>query len=67
LLTSEDGGYSFGNGAEIIARTAEAVPGARFKRLAFPDAPAPGAPEMIGYLRVNAGDIAAAAEKMVRG
>lgn len=67
LLTSDDGGYSFGNGAEIIARTAEAAPGARFKRLAFPDAPAPGAPEMIGYMRVNAGDIAAAAEKMVRG
>jgi len=27
----------------------EAVLGARFKRLAFPDAPPPGAPEMIAY------------------
>ena len=67
LLTSDDGSYSFCNGAEIIARTAEAVPGAKFKRLAFPDAPAPGAPEMINYMRVSAADIVAAAEKMVRG
>jgi len=67
LLTSDDGSYSFCNGAEIIARTAEAVPGAKFKRLAFPDAPPPGAPEMINYMRVNAADIVSAAEKMVRG
>jgi pyruvate dehydrogenase E1 component beta subunit len=67
LLTSDDGSYSFCNGAEIIARTAEAVHGAKFKRLAFPDAPAPGAPEMINYMRVSAADIVAAAEKMVRG
>jgi pyruvate dehydrogenase E1 component beta subunit len=67
LLTSDDGSYSFCNCAEIVARTAEAVPGARFKRLAFPDAPPPGAPEMINYMRVNAVDIAAAAERMVKG
>jgi len=67
LLTSDDGSYSFSNCTEIVARVAEAVPGARFKRLAFPDAPAPGAPEMLGYMRVNAGHIVAAAKKMVRG
>ena len=67
LLTSDDGSYNFCNGAEIIARAAEAVPGAKFKRLAFPDAPPPGAPEMIKYMRVGAADIVAAAEKMVRG
>ena len=66
LLTSDDGSYSFCNCSEIIARAAEAVPGAKFKRLAFPDAPPPGAPEMINYMRVNAADIVAAAEKMVR-
>jgi acetoin:2,6-dichlorophenolindophenol oxidoreductase subunit beta len=42
------------------------VPGARFKRLAFPDAPAPGAPEMLGYMRVSAAHIAAAAKKLLR-
>jgi pyruvate dehydrogenase E1 component beta subunit len=67
LLTSDDGSYSFSNCTEIVARVAEAVPGARFKRLAFPDAPAPGAPEMLGHMRVNAGHIVAAAKKMVRG
>ncbi|MFB0555471.1 MAG: alpha-ketoacid dehydrogenase subunit beta [Phycisphaerae bacterium] len=67
LLTSDDGSYSFCNCTEIIARVAEAVPGVTFKRLAFPDAPPPGAPEMINYMRVSAADIVAAAEKMVRG
>lgn len=67
LLTSDDGSYNFCNCVEIIARVAEAVPGAIFKRLAFPDAPPPGAPEMINYMRVSAADIVAAAEKMVRG
>jgi len=66
LLTSDEGSYTFGNCAEIVARVAEAVPGARFKRLAFPDAPAPGAPEMLSYMRVRAADIVAAAKKMLR-
>ena len=65
LLTSDEGSYSFSNCAEIIARVAEAVPGVRVKRLAFPDAPAPGAPEMIDYMKVDAAKIAAAARKMV--
>ncbi len=67
LLTSDDGSYNFCNCVEIIARVAEVVPGTKFKRLAFPDAPPPGAPEMINYMRVSAADIVAAAEKMVRG
>ena len=65
LLTSDEGSYSFSNCAEIIARVAEAVPGVEVKRLAFPDAPAPGAPEMIDYMKVDAAKIAAAAKKMV--
>ena len=66
LLTSDEGSYTFGNCAEIVARAAEAVPGALFKRLAFPDAPAPGAPEMLNYMRVRAADIVAAAKKLLR-
>jgi len=66
LLTSDEGSYNFCNGAEIIARVAEAVPGVRVKRLAFPDAPAPGAPEMIDYMKVDAAKIAAAAREMVK-
>ncbi len=65
LLTSDEGSYNFCNCSEIIARVAEAVPGAEFKRLAFPDAPAPGAPEMINYMKVDASKIVAAAKKML--
>ena len=65
LLTSDEGSYSFSNCAEIIARVAEAVPGVKVKRLAFPDAPAPGAPEMIDYMKVKPSDIAAAAKKLL--
>jgi pyruvate dehydrogenase E1 component beta subunit len=67
LLTSDEGSYSFCNCAEIIARVAEAVPGVHVKRLAFPDAPAPGAPEMLDYMQVDAGKIVAAAKKLVKG
>ncbi|MBM3887853.1 MAG: transketolase [Verrucomicrobia bacterium] len=67
LLTSDDGSYSFCNCAEIIARVAEAVPGVKVKRLAFPDAPPPGAPEMLQHMRVDAAKIVAAAKKLVRG
>ncbi len=66
LLTSDEGSYNFCNCSEIIARVAEAVPGATFKRLAFPDAPAPGAPEMLNYMKVDAPKIAAAAKKMLK-
>jgi pyruvate/2-oxoglutarate/acetoin dehydrogenase E1 component len=66
LLTSDDGSYSFCNCAEIIARVAEAVPGVKVKRLAFPDAPPPGAPEMINYMRVDAAKIVAAAKHLVK-
>jgi pyruvate dehydrogenase E1 component beta subunit len=65
LLTSDEGSYSFGNCAEIVARVAEALPGVKVKRLAFPDAPAPGAPEMLNYMRVDATRIVAAARKLV--
>ena len=66
LLTSDEGSYNFCNCAEIIARVAEAVPGVKVKRLAFPDAPPPGAPEMINYMKVDAPKIVAAAKKMLK-
>jgi pyruvate dehydrogenase E1 component beta subunit len=65
LLTADDGSYTFCNGTEIIARVAEALPGTKIKRLAFPDAPPPGAPEMLKFMRVDAAKITAAAKKMM--
>jgi len=41
------------------------VPGVQVKRLAFPDAPAPAAPEMIDYMKLDAAKIAAAARKLL--
>ncbi len=44
---------------------AENVDGARFKRIAFPDAPPPASPEMFLWMRPNADHIVAAAKKLV--
>ena len=66
LLTSDEGSYTFCNGAEIIARVAETVSGVKVKRLAFTDAPAPGAPEMLNYMKVDAAKIVAAAKGMMK-
>jgi len=65
LLTVDQSYYTLCPGAEVIARCAENVDGARFKRIAFPDAPPPAAPEMFLWMRPNAGHIVAAAKKMV--
>jgi hypothetical protein len=44
---------------------AEALPGTKIKRLAFPDAPAPGVPEMLKHMRIDAADIVAAAKRLM--
>jgi pyruvate dehydrogenase E1 component beta subunit len=41
------------------------VDGARFKRIAFPDAPPPASPEMFNWMKPNAGHVVAAATKLV--
>ena len=65
LLAVDQSYYTLGPAAEVIARVAENVDGARFKRIAFPDAPPPAAPEMFLWMRPNAGHIVAAAKKLV--
>jgi pyruvate dehydrogenase E1 component beta subunit len=65
LLTVDQSYYTLCPGAEVIARCAENVYGAHFKRVAFPDAPPPAAPEMFMYMRPNADHVVAAALKMV--
>ena len=65
LLTVDQSYYTLCPGAEVIARVAENVDGAHYKRVAFPDAPPPAAPEMFLYMRPNADHIAAAAMKLV--
>ncbi len=65
LLTVDQSYYTLCPGAEVIARVAENVDGARYKRVAFPDAPPPAAPEMFLWMRPNADHIVAAAKKLV--
>ena len=65
LLAVDQSYYTLGPAAEVVARCAENVEGARFKRIAFPDAPPPASPEMFLWMRPNADHIVAAAEKMI--
>lgn len=65
LLTVDQSYYTLCPGAEVIARVAENVDGARYKRIAFPDAPPPAAPEMFLWMRPNANHIVGAATKLV--
>lgn len=65
LLAVDHGHQTLCTVTEIIARCAITVPGARFARLAFPDAPAPGARGMISWMRPDAENIVDAAKKMV--
>ena len=65
LLTFDQSYYTLCPGAEVIARVAENVDGARYKRIAFPDAPPPASPEMFNWMRPNASHIVGAARKLV--
>ncbi len=65
LLTFDQSYFTLCPGAEVIALVAENVDGARFKRIAFPDAPPPASPEMFNWMKPNAGHIVAAATKLV--
>jgi len=65
LLAVDQSYYTLGPAAEVVARVAENVVGARFKRVAFPDAAPPASPEMFLWMRPNADHIVAAAKKLV--
>ncbi len=65
LLTFDQSYYTLCPGAEVIARVAENVDGARYKRIAFPDAPPPASPEMFLWMKPNAGHIVNLAKKLV--
>lgn len=65
LLAVDQTYYTLGPAAEVVARCAENVEGARFRRIAFPDAPPPASPEMFNWMRPDATRIVAAAKTMV--
>jgi len=65
LLAVDQTYYTLGPAAEVVARCAENVEGARFRRIAFPDAPPPASPEMFSWMKVTADRIVSAAQAMV--
>ena len=65
LLVVDHGQYTMGTAAEIIASVATAVPGAKMARITFPDAPSPGAAEMIRWMTPQASNIVDAAKVLV--
>jgi len=65
LLVVDHGHQTCGTAAEIVAQVATNVPGVKMARLTFPDAPSPGAAEMINWMIPDAPKIVAAAKKMV--
>jgi pyruvate dehydrogenase E1 component beta subunit len=65
LLAVDHGHETLGVAAEVIARVAMNVPGARVGRITFPDAPPPGAREMITWMTPDAPKIIEAARKLV--
>ena len=61
VLVAEPGKYTYGVGAEVIASIVEAEPGVLARRIAYPDAPPPAAPEMFNHMQVTTERIGAAA------
>lgn len=67
LIAVDHGHQTLCGATEIIARVAMEAPGVKVARLAFPDAPAPAAREMIAWMTPDAPKIIAAAKKMMAG
>ena len=65
LLTVDQTYYTLCPGAEVIASVAAEVSPAKFKRIAFPDAPPPASPEMFNWMRPNDTRVYEAAKKLL--
>ena len=55
-----------GFGSDIIAEVAQKVPGAMVRKIAFPDAPEPGAEGMMTWMRPDAPKIVDAAKQLIK-
>lgn len=66
LLVVEHGHYTASFGSHVIAEVAQAVPGVKARKIAFPDAPGPGAAGMMQWMRPDAPKIVDAAKQIMR-
>jgi len=65
LLCAESGPYTLGVMGEVMAQAKEADLDFIGRRIAFPDAPPPGSPEMMTWMKVDPNKICDAAKKML--
>lgn len=66
LLVVEHGPYTNSFSSHVLAEVAQFVPGAKVRKITFPDAPGPNATEMIMWMRPDAPKILDAAQKMMK-
>ncbi len=66
LLVVDQGNYTNGFGSHVLAEAAQKVRGALLKKIAFPDAPGPGAAEMIEWMNPTAPKIVDAVTRMMK-
>jgi pyruvate dehydrogenase E1 component beta subunit len=66
VIVVEHGHYTAGFGAHVVAEIAQAVPGVKIRRLAFPDVPGPGSAEMMAWLRPDAPKIVDASIQIMK-
>ena len=65
LLSLEEGSLTLGWGAEVLARTAEVLPGVKMQRLAAMDRPVPASPALEKAVLPQVEDIISSVRKMV--
>jgi pyruvate dehydrogenase E1 component beta subunit len=66
LLVVEHGHYTAGFSAHVLAEVVQAVPGIKARRIAFPDAPGPGAASLMSWRRPDAPKIIDAVQQLAR-
>ena len=65
MLVVDHAPYTASFSSHVISEVAQFVPGAKVRKITFPDAPGPGAREMILWMRPDAPKIIDAAKKMM--
>ena len=66
VLLVEHGHYTASYGSHILSEIAQAAPGVKMKKIAFPDVPGPGSAEMMTWLRPDAPKILDASIQMMK-
>jgi acetoin:2,6-dichlorophenolindophenol oxidoreductase subunit beta len=66
LLVVDHANWTNGFGSHVIAEVVQALPGVKARRISFPDAPGPGAGNMMAWVRPDAPKIVDAAKQIMK-